>query len=57
MSVLFTFMASSLSVVDIDSVILVKFTNSLVKSRPLKEIGAEQVREIFMEGDLYLTFS
>lgn len=25
------------------SVILVKFTNSLVKSRPLKEIGAEQV--------------
>ena len=25
------------------SVILVKFTNSLVRSRPLKEIGAEQV--------------
>ena len=25
------------------SVVLVKFTNSLVRSRPLKEIGAEQV--------------
>ena len=28
------------------SVILVKFTNSLVRSRPLKEIGAEQVLSI-----------
>ena len=27
----------------LNSIILVKFTNSLVRSRPLKEIGAEQV--------------
>ena len=27
----------------LNSVIIVKFTNTLVKSRPLKEIGAEQV--------------
>ena len=28
----------------LNSVIIVKFTNALVKSRPLKETGAEQVR-------------
>jgi len=26
------------------SLLLIKFTNALVRSRPLKEIGAEQVR-------------
>ena len=29
-----------------------KFTNSLVRSRPLKEIGAEQVRECLIHGDI-----
>lgn len=27
------------------SLMIIKFTNSLIKSRPLKEIGAEQVRD------------
>jgi hypothetical protein len=34
--------------VDLHSIILVKFTNSLVRSRPLKEIGAEQVSLTYM---------
>ena len=33
----------SIELIPTSSVILVKFTNSLVRSRPLKEIGAEQV--------------
>ena len=33
----------------LDSIILVKFTNSLVRSRPLKEIGAEQVTLLMLQ--------
>lgn len=34
----------------LNSIILVKFTNSLVRSRPLKEIGAEQVASLTLQA-------
>jgi len=34
---------NELALKDLPSLILAKFTNALVKSRPLKEIGAEQL--------------
>lgn len=38
---------------EIISLILAKFTNSLVKSRPLREIGAEQVTPVYIFSNQY----